>query len=68
MRGPMSLRSSSPRTSDDRDAEESALQIVRSVGEVGGVLLATDSGAKLVWSRANLIVELERYVAAAERR
>jgi hypothetical protein len=51
---------------DDRDAEELALEIVRGVGEVGGILLTTDPGDKLAWSRANLIIELERYVAVAE--
>jgi hypothetical protein len=51
---------------DDRDAEELALEIVRGVGEVGGILLTTDPGEKLAWSRANLIVELEHYTAAVK--
>jgi hypothetical protein len=52
-------------TGDVRDPEELALVIVRDVGEVAAVLLdASDSDETLGWARANLIVDLERYVAA----
>lgn len=51
---------------DHRDAEELALEIVRCVGEVGGILLGADRSEKLAWSRANLISELRRYVAACK--
>jgi hypothetical protein len=50
---------------DDRRAEELALGVVRNVGEVAAILLATDdSDERLGWARANLIGDLERYLTA----
>jgi hypothetical protein len=52
---------------DHRDAEEVALGIVRDVGEVAGVFVtARDPGRRLAWAKANLIHDLERYVAVAD--
>jgi hypothetical protein len=48
-----------------REAEELALEIVRDVGEVAGILLeASDQDERLAWARANLISGVERYAVA----
>jgi hypothetical protein len=49
-------------------AEELALGVVRDVGEVAGVLLATgDPEERLAWARANLVADLKRYMTAVSR-
>lgn len=51
---------------DRRDAEEIALCVVRDVGEVADILLSDGPDEKLAWSRANLIIDLERYATTVE--
>lgn len=47
---------------DDRQAEQLALAVVHDVGEMAGILLTkNDPDEELAWSRANLILDLERY-------
>jgi hypothetical protein len=45
---------------DGRDGEELALGIIRDVGEIADRLTRSDD---LAWARANLICDLERYLA-----
>jgi hypothetical protein len=52
---------------DGRDSEELALSIIRDVGEVADILLSSDPEERLAWSRANLIVDLERYAVSIEQ-
>ncbi len=47
----------------ERDPEVLALRIVREVGETAGRLLDLGPEAALGWSRPNLAIELERYLA-----
>jgi hypothetical protein len=56
-----------PQADDKRDAEELALCVVRDVGEVADILLSSDPDERLGWSRANLIVDLERYAVVVEQ-
>lgn len=58
-----------PPGDDERDPEELALMIVRDVGEVADILLGAgdDVDQRLGWSRANLVVDLERYANAVEK-
>jgi hypothetical protein len=51
-----------------RDADELALEIIRDVGEVASILLEEDPSERLAWARANLMLDLERYVLAARER
>jgi len=54
-----------PVTGSDRDPEELALVIIHDVGEVAEILLAAgDLDERLGWSRANLIIDVERYSLA----
>jgi hypothetical protein len=55
-----------PVVDEDRDPEELAMLIVSDVGEVAEILSATDDPReRLAFARANLIVDVERYRAAA---
>jgi hypothetical protein len=54
-------------TDEERNSGELLLIIVRDVGEVADILLTDeDVETKLAWARANLIVDLERYLLAVE--
>ncbi len=57
-----------PDGSGGHDAEELALRVVRDVGEVADILLSAEPEERLAWSRANLIVDLERYAAVVGTR
>lgn len=46
---------------DSRDADQMVLEIIRDVGEIAAFLLGVGPDKGLAWSRANLIVDLERY-------